>query len=210
DFGEHEQQPYIVMQYLSGGTLEDRIKQGRISPRKLAPIVARIAEALDFAHERYIIHRDVKPANIIFDSNGKAYLSDFGIAVITEASSSHYLGGTPKYMSPEQAKALRDRTPVEADSRSDIYALGVVIFEALTGRVPYEGNTPRATVALHLTQPIPQIARFNDTLPRGFQDIIDKVLAKNPKDRYQTAKALADDLKDFATGRWFFHQIEDE
>src|SRR5512137_1126343 len=137
DFGEEGGQPYFVMRYMTGGSLSDRIKKGPMSLQDAVHIFERIAPALDDAHAKGIIHRDLKPGNILFDQYGEPYVSDFGIAKLA-ASQTNVTGsgivGTPAYMSPEQAQG------VQIDGRSDIYGLGVILFEMLSGRQPYEGD----------------------------------------------------------------------
>ncbi|MBN1937891.1 MAG: protein kinase [Anaerolineae bacterium] len=244
DFGEYNAQPFIVMQYLPGGTLAQQLAQGPIRMRNLSMIVERVAAALDEAHKMQIIHRDVKPANILFNAERQAFLSDFGIAVLSAAASETaggwFAAGTPDYLSPEQAQellgkghtqlsgprqfwhALKDRlgishqekekrasTPAGVDARSDIYSLGVVIFHALTGRPPFRAETPHQVAMMHLTAPIPSLAELTSGLPKHCQAIIDRAMAKNPDERYQTGKELADDLSELATGRWLLRQISD-
>jgi serine/threonine protein kinase len=166
-------------------------------------------------------------------------LSDFGIAVILEATASlagrDDIGGTPKYLSPEQARVLlgmasespgafevfRDRLrrmlwaskeipkEPELDGRSDVYSLGVVLFEALAGQVPYQADTLRGTIMAHLTEPVPRIHQIQPGLPGACQEIIDRALAKDPADRFQTAGELAYDVKDLAAGRWFLRQLSE-
>lgn len=212
DFGNHEGQPFIVMRYLPGETLAHRLENGtRLPLRTMAPIIEQIATALDAAHQQNIVHQDVKPANIIFDEHGQAFLSDFGIAVIAEAAAvvaglERNLSGTPEYMSPEQVDAsMGASNPI--DARSDIYSLGIVLFEALLGRFPYHGVTLFDTLTAHLTDPIPQIATIAPDLPAICQTIFDQALAKNPHERYQTAIDLLHDFNHVANGRWALIQI---
>jgi serine/threonine protein kinase len=240
DFGEYEEQPFIVMQYLPGGTLADRLGRGPLKLRAIAPIVERVAAALDEAHAQHIVHQDVKPGNILFNADDEAFLSDFGIAVIAEAKASLMrddVGGTPKYISPEQVRALMmdqevpksrgfwgglldklrkgqgssDQAPPGAtlDGRSDVYSLGIVLFEALTGRVPFEAATLFDTVMAHLTTPVPDIRQIKPGLPAACQDIIEKALAKDPAQRYQTAGELASDVKELAAGRWLLRRLSE-
>jgi serine/threonine protein kinase len=180
------------MRLMNGGALSDRIQQGPVSLIESAAILARIGAALDKAHSRGIIHRDVKPSNILFDDDGDAYLSDFGIAKLTEGTA-HLTGsgfiGTPSYMAPEmaQGKAI---TPLV-----DVYALGVMLFQMLTGEVPYRADTPMSVVMAHISKPIPDIRALRPELPYEVQGIIERALAKNPADRYQNAREMAADLK---------------
>ncbi|MCB0209721.1 MAG: protein kinase [Anaerolineae bacterium] len=212
DVGEYENQLYIVMRYLSGGTLAQKIAQNALKLHQIGPIIERVAEALDTAHAHQIIHYDVKPGNILFDAKGDAFLADFGIAVLQAQTSDetmeNSLAGTPKYMSPEQVKAVMKQIDrKEVDGRSDIYALGVVLFEMLTGQTPYVATTARDTALAHLTEPIPDIFQIKANLPSAAQDIINRALAKNPTERYQTAQAMAADVTDLTSGRWLLRQL---
>ncbi len=212
DFGEHKNQLFIVMRYLSGGTLAQKLQQQTLKLRQIIKIVERVAEALDAAHTDSIIHNDVKPGNILFNTKGEAFLADFGIAVLqtsgTDEPLENTIGGTPKYMSPEQVQVIMkklDRTAL--DGRSDIYALGVVLFEMLTGRPPFQAATPRDTALAHLTKPVPDISQIRANLPTASQQIITRALAKNPDERYQTAGALAEDFKALTSGQWLLRQL---
>jgi serine/threonine-protein kinase len=211
DFGESAGQPFIVMQYLPGGTLAEQLRKGPIKLQLLAPIMARVAAALDEAHAQHVIHHDVKPGNIIFNTGGEAFLSDFGIAVLAEATavlSEHKdLGFTPNYVSPERVRAYRAKRPAEVDGRSDIYSLGVVLFEALTGHIPFQADNPLATGLAHVEAPIPQIDEIEPSLIKVAQKIIERALAKSPGDRYQTAGELAQAVKELASGRWVFRKL---
>lgn len=205
DFGEHEGQLYFVMRYLAGGSLYAEIDEGPIAPRKLAPVLERVAQALDAAHQSGLVHRDIKPANILFDNKGEAYLSDFGIAKVSEAevdTTGALVIGTPRYMSPEQAQASAD-----VDGRSDIYSLGAVAFHALAGRPPFTGKTAVALALKHVSEPPPSILDFCSGLPPVADRLFRRVLAKNPESRYQTAAEFARDMSDIAAGRWYLIKI---
>ena len=198
DFGEHEDQPFIVMRYMSGGTLADRIGKGALPVDEIASMFQRIGPAIDYAHTRGVIHRDIKPGNILFDSQGEASLSDFGIAKIAEATSA-YTGtgtmiGTPAYMSPEQALGEKNLT-----GRTDIYSLGVVLFEALSGELPFNADTPMGVAVAHINQPVPSLLDRKPNLPPAFEGVIRKSLDKDPAKRYQTATALAQAIRDRGT-----------
>lgn len=213
DFGEHDGRPYLVMQYLSGGTLEMRLRDELLPLKQVASIIKRMASALDFAHSQNIIHRDVKPANILFNAQNEPFLSDFGIATLTAAAGekSTYVGGTPRYMSPEQAiETLGEDTLnlVEVSSRSDIYSLGVVLFQLFTGRVPFKGLSHKSTMQAQIGSPIPSVKEFNPNLPDGAQEIINKVLAKDPAERHATAGELAKEVQDLSSGRWFLRRLD--
>ena len=195
DSGNNKGQPYIVMRYMSGGSLVDKFSNPPIPLLELSDIFHQICEALDSAHESGIIHRDIKPANILFSNQGKAYLSDFGIAKLTESSSTLTgagIVGTPEFMSPEQAMA-KDAL----DGRSDIYSLGVILFYALTNRMPYQATTPMGTALAHINDPIPSFASLNviHSLPPDCEVVVRKALAKKRENRYRTATDLADALE---------------
>jgi serine/threonine-protein kinase len=189
DFGEQDEQPYLVMRYMTGGSLVDRVKEGPLPPAEATRIITRLAPALDEAHKQGIVHRDLKPGNILFDKQGNPYLADFGIAKLVAATSiltGSALIGTPAYMSPEQAKGGQ---PI--DGRSDLYALGVILFEMLTGQVPYQADTPVQVIMRHIMDPVPRILTTKPDLPPGMDPIITTALAKEADSRYSTAEEMA-------------------
>ena len=148
DFGEEDGQPYFVMRYMTGGSLSDRLKRGPVPVAEAASLFQRLAPALDEAHIKGIVHRDLKPGNILFDQYGDPYISDFGIAKLAQSQTNvtgSAIVGTPAYMSPEQAQGET------IDGRSDIYGMGVILFEMLSGRQPYQGDTPMSVVVKHIT-----------------------------------------------------------
>src|SRR5512136_1309096 len=197
DYGEEEGQPYFVMRYMTGGALSDRMKKGPLSVAETARMVSRIAPALDEAHSKGIIHRDLKPGNILFDQFNEPYISDFGIAKLSESQTSltgSTIIGTPAYMSPEQAQGEG------IDGRSDIYALGVILFEMLTGQQPYHGDTPMGVVIKQITAPIPHILEYRPDLPQEIDLIIHKAMAKDRQERYQNVKSLAGALNTLIHG----------
>ncbi len=191
DFGDQDQ-PFIVMRYMAGGSLAERIEGGALPLSAAIRIIDRLADALDVAHQNNIFHRDLKPANILFDQYDNAYLSDFGIVKLGEKTSNltgNNIIGTAAYMSPEQAQRGR-----AVDGRTDIYALGVVLFEMLSNDMPFGGDTPVQQLIEHITQPIPNILERNPNLPPAIDSVIRRALAKNPNDRYQNARELAEAL----------------
>jgi serine/threonine-protein kinase len=197
DFGEHEGQPYIVMRHMPGGSLQDRAPYTQLTLPEVARLIERIADALDYVHSKGVVHRDLKPANILFDERGKAYLSDFGIAKLSEASTNLTgtgIIGTPAYMSPEQARATQD-----LDRRSDVYSLGVIIFQLLTGEMPFTARDAIGLLLAHVNEPIPDIRKVRADLPNESSALIKRALAKKPDDRYQTTGELAQELSKLAT-----------
>ena len=200
DYGEEDGQPYLVMRLMTGGSLAERLEKGPATVTETARIFNRIAPALDRAHTRGIIHRDLKPGNILFDDDDNPYISDFGIAKLTEGGST-FTGsgvvGTPAYMSPEQARGEK-----HIDGRSDIYALGAIVFQMLTGKFPYEADTPMGIIVKHITDPVPHILDANADLPSGCEDLIQKAMAKRPADRFPKAVDMSRTLDSIATGRY--------
>ena len=189
DFGEDHGQPYLVMSLMRGGSLNERLRKGLFSLDEAARLMLRLAPALDLAHTQGVVHRDLKPDNILFDKQGNPYITDFGIAKLfnstTELSRSGVVMGTAAYMSPEQA------TGKDVDGRSDVYALGVILFQILTGRRPFESNNSLGFVYQHINDPVPNICEINTDLPTDCQAIITKTMAKDPNDRYATAGEMA-------------------
>jgi serine/threonine protein kinase len=191
DFGKAEGMPYIVMRYLKGGSMRDLIRRGLPNLESIEKPFTQVAQALDYAHQQGIIHRDLKPGNVMLDENGNAYLSDFGIArVLGSDLTGSAIIGTPAYMSPEQANGL------PLDARSDIYALGVVLFELITGREPYQAETPMALLLKHISEPMPPASRFRDDVSPSIEAVILRATAKNPDDRYASAGDMARAYRD--------------
>ncbi len=190
DYGEDYDRPYLVMRYMPGGSLSDKLKQGAVSLAETAVILQRISSALDAAHSRGLIHRDLKPGNILFDQYNNAYLADFGIVHVAASdealTATGSLVGTPSYMSPEQVHG-----DLELDGRSDIYALGVILFQMLTGHVPYAADTPAKTMMQHVLDPVPDILNARPDLPTAFDTIINKAMAKDRDGRYPTGGELS-------------------
>lgn len=188
DMGRHDDRPYLVMHYLDGGTLSDRLRDGgKMSVFELEPIVRRIGEALQAAHDKGIVHRDVKPANILFDSAGNAFLADFGIAylqAVTQMTAENDSSpGTPPYMAPEQWRG----EPVTA--QTDIYQLGVVIFRALTGQRPFVSDSRTGYRAAHLEQAAPLLSQVDRRLA-GLDLFMRTALAKAARERFDSADLM--------------------
>ena len=189
DYGEFEGTPYLVMPFLSGGTLKEQM--GKPIPWEEAiKIIKPIVEALGYAHGNSLIHRDIKPSNILITETGIPMVSDFGIAKILDDEVTRELTltsmgiGTPEYMAPEQAYSG------EIDGRADIYALGIVLYEMLTGQTPYGASTPMAVLIKHARDPLPAPSQFISGLPQDIERILYKALAKNPKDRFQNMSEI--------------------
>ena len=190
DFGEQDGQPFLVMRFMKGGTLADRLRDGRLTVDESAAILKRIGAALDHAHNHGVIHRDLKPGNILFDEYGLAFLSDFGIVKLAQETvtfTGDSIVGTPAYMSPEQVHGNK-----AIDGRSDIYTLGLILFEMLTGEMPFRADTPAKIMMAHVLNPAPRILEVRPDLPQNCEAIISKALAKEPEDRYQTGAELAE------------------
>ncbi|MBN1313640.1 MAG: serine/threonine protein kinase [Anaerolineae bacterium] len=198
DFGEEDGLPYIVMALMTGGTLSDLIRrEERLPLPEIVRLVEQIAGGLDHAHQKGIVHRDFKPSNVLLDENNNVYLADFGIAkaieAVTQITGSGIVG-TPAYMAPEATKTNKVTGLV------DIYALGVTVFELLTGRHPYPAETPVGVLMAHATEPVPDVHTYRPDLPKEVQRVVDRAMAKDPATRYQTAGALAADLRAVMAG----------
>src|ERR1051325_180555 len=188
EVGRDNEQLFFVMRYMSGGSLAERIQNRSQSLSAIAHIIQRVATALDYAHTRGVVHRDLKPGNILFDEHNNAYISDFGIAKLTQAATkitNSGIIGTPTHMSPEQARGE------SVDGRSDIYSLGVILFEMLSGKTPYEATTALGMAFKHATYPVPHILKVNPNLPAGAEAVIEKVMAKERERRYRSGAEFA-------------------
>ena len=189
DYGEVDGRPFMVLEYLAGGTLEGRLRQGRPLPDSETEEIARgVAAGLAHAHERGLVHRDLKPSNVFFDADGRPKIADFGIArmggagTLTEAGT---VMGTAAYISPEQAAGEG------AGPASDVYSLGVILFRMLTGRLPFESKQPVELVRMHRDVPAPRVASIRPDVPPRLTAIVDSALAKDPADRPADGRALA-------------------
>ena len=187
DYGESDGVAYFVMRYLEAGTLKDKMEAGRPLPLKdIDRIFTQLADALSYAHMHGIIHRDLKPANALIDSHGNIFLTDFGIARLLESASPRLtqtdaIMGTPAYIRPEQAQGQ------DVDQRSDIYSLGIILYEMVMGGVPFVADTPLAVLFKHISDPLPLPSKVKPDIPPSIEKVILKALAKDPKDRFATA-----------------------
>jgi serine/threonine protein kinase len=198
DFREYEGIPFLVLQYIEGKTLKDVLKEQKLNTQQILNIVRPVADALSYAHARGVLHRDVKPSNILIDNEGHVYLSDFGLARIAQSgestASQDMMIGSPHYLSPEQAKS----EPV--DVRTDVYSLGVVLYEMFTGRVPFKAETTYATILAQINDPPPPPRSINPKVPPAVEQVILKALAKNPNDRYPSVREMMRALENAARG----------
>ncbi len=190
-FGRDDGLTYIVMRYVQAGTLREMMGKP-LDLRSAAGIVRQVAEALNYAHQHGVVHRDVKPSNVLMADGKWALLTDFGLARMVESSAqltkSGVGVGTPAYMSPEQGRGLK------VDTRTDVYSLGVMLYEMVTGQVPYDAETPMAIVLKHITAPLPLPRKVNPGIPEVVERVILKAMAKTPDARFHTTTELADAL----------------
>jgi predicted Ser/Thr protein kinase len=189
DFGEADGYTYIVMPFVETGTLAQLLAKGPLPLSRICQVVSQVASALDYAHAKGVVHRDVKPTNVLLDQQGNCLLTDFGIAKIVEGTSIYTqtgaIVGTPAYMSPEQIRGEK------LDGRSDIYSLGIILYEMATGRTPFRAETPPAIFVKHLLDPLPPPHLYNANLSEGVERVILKSLSKDRESRFQTAGEMA-------------------
>ncbi len=193
DVGEHDGTPFIVMEYLAGGSLADRLRDGPVPHDTAIAWLDQAAVALDAAHAAGIVHRDVKPGNLLLDDDGEVHVSDFGIARAAAhdpLTSTGTILGSSGYMAPEQARGE------PATSASDRYALGCVAFELLTGRRPFEAESPTAEAMLHASEPPPRASELEPSLPAAVDAVLLRALAKSPDARPRSARALVSGLRE--------------
>jgi WD40 repeat protein/energy-coupling factor transporter ATP-binding protein EcfA2 len=199
DYWREPDGAYLVMRYLRGGSLRDTLRHGPLDARDADRLIDQVSQALGVAHRQRIVHRDIKPENILLDEERNFYLSDFGIAKDLlhdrDATRSGVITGSPGYISPEQALG-QELTP-----RSDLYSLGVVMYEVLAGRHPFQGLAPAAQIARHLTERLPSLRAEQPGLPEALDPVIQTVTAKPPEDRYPDARSFAIALRDALSGR---------
>ncbi len=197
DFDHEDGLYYMVMECIDGRTLKERLKElrkrGRVmSLQEILHILAQIGDALDYAHQQGMLHRDIKPSNIMITGKGRAVLTDFGIARMmggTRHTMTGSVTGTPAYMSPEQGRGA------DLDHRTDIYSLGIVLYEMVTGQVPFDADTPLAIMMRHVTDPLPSPRARRVDLPEAVETVIKRALYKRPEDRYQSARDMIKALK---------------
>jgi WD40 repeat protein/predicted Ser/Thr protein kinase len=195
-FGEHDGHPYLAMEYLPGGNLADRVKRsGPLPAREGTALIAKLASAVAHAHTRGIVHRDIKPANVLLTDAGDPRLTDFGLAKVgrSDLSVTGQVLGTPAYMAPEQASGKVH----EVGTLSDVYALGAVLYDLLTGRPPFSGDSAAATIHMVLASEPERLRKHEPGIPRDLETICLKCLEKEPGKRYPSARAVADDLNRF-------------
>jgi len=212
DYGVEDDIIYLVMAYVSGGSLADLMDKGKMPLSEIERILRQVSGALDYAHRQGVIHRDIKPDNILLDKEGNALLADFGIVKIVSGESDNNtnpaltqtggLVGTPAYMSPEQGSGQSTIT-----ARADLYSLGVIIYEMLTGEPPYTADTPMQVVIKHITEPVPNPRSVNKDLTPEMENVIQRALAKRPEDRYATVTEFADDFARATRGEELLTQI---
>ncbi|MBN1564773.1 MAG: serine/threonine protein kinase [Anaerolineae bacterium] len=194
DFADHQNQPYLVMKFIEGQTLKARLKRTPLTLEETVYILEKVADGLSYAHRNGILHRDIKPSNIMLDTEGMAYIADFGLARIAQAGEStmsqDMMLGTPQYISPEQAKGLKDLGP-----GTDIYSLGVLLYEVVVGRVPFSADTPYAIVHDHIYKALPLPTKVNPSVPVEVERVLLKALAKEPEGRYTSALEMVADFK---------------
>jgi len=189
DYSEHRGHTYLVMRFIDGETLKARMRRGGVTPQEVNRIAKAVGAALTYAHKLGVLHRDIKPSNIMLTPDGGVFLTDFGLARMAAATEStmsrDMMVGTPQYISPEQAKGSR-----ELSACTDVYSLGVVLYELLVGRVPYTADTPYAIIHDHIFTPLPLPRQLNPRIPESVERVLLRALAKEPKDRYQSVDEL--------------------
>ena len=189
DFADHDGYPYLVMRFIDGETLKDRLDAGAIGRTEIMRISRAIADALDYAHTHGVLHRDIKPSNILLTQGGGVYITDFGLARIAQAGESTLsqgmIMGTPQYISPEQAKGN-----VELDGRADVYSFGIMLYEMVAGRVPFQSDTSYSIIHSQIFEPPPLPSTLNDKITPAVEEVLLKVLSKEPDDRHETAGEL--------------------
>ena len=189
DYAEHEKRPYLVMKFIEGITLKARMDAGSLSSDEITKIVDAVGSALAYAHKQGVLHRDIKPSNVLMATDGQIYLADFGLARIAQSGestlSSDMIMGTPQYISPEQAMGKAD-----LDQRTDLYSFGVMLYEMVVGKVPFNADTPFSIIHDHIYSPLPLPRVINPNVPESVERVLLKVLAKERDDRFEDATKL--------------------
>ena len=189
DYSSEDGRPYLVMKFIEGVTLKDKLKKFRPTYREMLPIMEDVGSGLTYAHELGIVHRDVKPSNVLISKEGKIYLTDFGLARMAQVSTttltSDQMIGTPQYISPEQATSSPN-----LDYRTDIYSFGVLIYEMVVGQVPFNADTPFAIIHDHIYTPLPRPTIHNPNCPEAIEKVLLKALAKDPAERYKDVNTM--------------------
>jgi len=195
DYSEYESRPFLVMKYIEGDTLKARLNQSPLTSEEIEHVVNSVGSALAYAHKQGILHRDVKPSNVMIAKDGTMYLADFGLARIAETDestlSSDSIMGTPQYISPEQAMGKKD-----LDASTDIYSFGVMLYEMVVGQVPFSANTPFSIIHDHIYTPLPLPMKVNPSVPESVQRVLLKALAKDRLDRYTSIEELMSAFKE--------------
>lgn len=192
DFGEDQGYTYLVMPYYAGGSLSDRIREGKVRVNDILRVFSQITGALSYAHQKDVIHRDVKSDNILFDEQGNALLSDFGLARMADTTMSitgSNIIGTPAYISPEQARGY------DVSPSTDQYSLGIVLYEMLTGQYPFDAETPLGVLMRHVQEPMPTPSKINPGVPEIIDRVVLKATAKDPENRFPSISAMNDALQ---------------
>ncbi len=194
DAGGDRSRPYLVMDYVQGETLRSRLgREGQLPIEQAIDFACQLADAMAYAHQHGVFHRDLKPENVLVTPEARIVVTDFGVAFMAGARRLTWRWltsavGTPDYMAPEQIQGKR------GDARTDVYAMGVMLYEMLAGRVPWEGDNPLSVMSQHLSAPVPAVHQLNRDVPPPIEGIIRKALRKQPDERYQDAGAMRDDL----------------
>jgi serine/threonine protein kinase len=190
DSAEYEGYPYLVMKFIEGETLKARLKNGLLKDTDILTIARSVGAALTYAHKKGILHRDVKPSNVLLSTDGEVYLADFGLARLVATSdstlSAELLIGTPQYISPEQASGVKD-----LDARTDVYSFGIMLYQMTVGRVPFDAEIPYAIVLDHIYKPLPLPREIKPSLSKKMETVLVKALAKERDERYPDADSLA-------------------
>jgi serine/threonine protein kinase len=195
DYAEFEKRPYLVMKFIEGDTLKAKLDKEPLSSEEITKIVEAVGSALSYAHRQGVLHRDIKPSNVLVAKDGQMYLADFGLARIAQSGestlSSDMIMGTPQYISPEQAMGIK-----QLDERTDLYSFGVMLYEMVVGKVPFNADTPFSVIHDHIYSPLPLPHTVNPTVPESVERVLLKALAKERDDRYENVAQMVTAFKD--------------